>query len=122
MTTIDPITATCPACLSQPGEPCIATSSDLPREHLHRLRGLKAAARLSRCTDCGGIGWEPFGRARQSPDLITCPVCAVRPFTECVEGGGVRPWHEVRVRAAHLGVGPCGTCDGIGWLPEGEQP
>ena len=120
MTTIDPITATCPACLAQPDQPCIATSSDLPREHLHRLRGFAAAERLVRCGTCTGSGWEPTGGGPSIPTLLVCPVCEAMPFAACTEAGRVRlERHEVRARAADIGVGPCGTCDGIGWLPDG---
>lgn len=116
-----PLKATCPACLAASGQPCIATSSDLPREGPHRLRGLAAAARLTRCDTCTGSGWEPSGGGPQAPNLTVCPVCAAMPFAACTEGGKARTaWHEVRVRAAVGGLGPCGACDGIGWRP--EQP
>lgn len=118
---IDPLEATCPACLADPGQPCIATSSDLPREHLHRLRGLAAAERLTRCDTCTGSGWEPSGGGPQSPNLIVCPVCVAMPFAACTEGGEAREYHEVRNRAAAAGLGPCGACDGIGWRPEGPS-
>ena len=116
---IDPLSATCPACLAEPGQSCIATSSDLPREHLHRLRGLAAAARLARCGTCAGSGWEPTGGGPSSPKLVVCPVCAAMPFAACTESGEPRKYHEVRNRAAEAGLGPCGRCDGIGWRPEG---
>lgn len=118
----DPLSATCPACLAAPGQPCIATSSDLPREYPHRLRGLAAAPRLTRCGKCAGGGWELSRVGPTSPNVIACPVCAAEPFAACTEGGTARTaWHEVRVRAAAGGLGPCGACDGIGWRPE-ERP
>jgi hypothetical protein len=116
----DPLAATCPACLAPSGRPCIATSSDLPREHLHRLRSLTAATRLARCQTCGGSGWEPTGGGPSSPNLIVCPVCTAMPFTACTESGETRSHHEVRNRAASAGLGLCGTCDGIGWQPEDD--
>lgn len=60
--TVDPLSVQCPACLAAPGEQCYATSSDLPRRHPHRLRGLAAAQRLVQCEHCGGIGWRPDER------------------------------------------------------------
>lgn len=59
MRDIDPLDATCPACLAEPGEHCYATSSDLPRRVPHRLRGLAAARRLEVCEKCEGVGWRP---------------------------------------------------------------
>jgi len=115
---IGPLSATCPACLAAPGQPCIATSSDLPREHLHRLRGLAAAPRLARCGECAGGGWELSRVGSAAPNAIGCPVCAAAPFAACTEGGEMREYHEVRVRAAAAGLGLCGACDGIGWRPE----
>lgn len=56
---IDALAAQCPACLAAPGERCYATSTDEPRRHPHRLRGLAAAKRLRQCEHCGGIGWRP---------------------------------------------------------------
>jgi hypothetical protein len=56
---VDPLTATCPACLAEPGEQCYATSTDEPRRHPHRLRGLAAAKRLEQCPTCHGVGWRP---------------------------------------------------------------
>lgn len=61
-----PLSATCPACLAEPGQQCFATSTDEPRRHPHRLRGLAAAKHLAQCRSCGGIGWRPadtFGGA-----------------------------------------------------------
>jgi hypothetical protein len=57
----DPMDVVCPACLADPGEQCYATSSDIPRRFPHRLRGLAASKRLTRCEACGGIGWLPEG-------------------------------------------------------------
>jgi hypothetical protein len=56
---VDPLSAMCPACLADPGDPCYATSSDEPRRIPHRLRGLAAAKRLEPCPHCRGIGWTP---------------------------------------------------------------
>lgn len=55
----DPLSATCPACLADPGDPCYTTSTDEPRRHPHRLRRLAAAKCLTQCTACGGVGWRP---------------------------------------------------------------
>jgi hypothetical protein len=117
---IKPLTARCPACLAAPGEPCIATSSDLPRQHPHRLRGLPSAETLHRCPTCTGSGWQP-AEQREATDLA-CPVCEVPPGTDCTEGGHVRDLqHDVRWRAADLGLSPCNACGAIGWQPEGSE-
>lgn len=61
MALVDPLSATCPACLAAPGTDCYSTSTDEPRPHPHRLRGLAAARRLVQCDCCHGIGWRPEG-------------------------------------------------------------
>jgi hypothetical protein len=58
---VDPLSVQCPACLVGPGESCYATSSDLPRNPPHRLRGLAAARHLTLCEQCKGVGWRPEG-------------------------------------------------------------
>lgn len=122
MTVIDPFAVLCPACLAGPGESCIATSSDLPREHPHRLRGLAAAEQMRRCPSCTGSGWGGSGRGAVSPDGVVCPVCRVPASAACTEAGAAREeLHEVRVRAAGLGLEPCGVCGGIGWEPAADH-
>lgn len=61
MAAADPLAVQCPACLVAAGQPCYATSTDEPRPHPHRLRGLAAARRLVVCEHCHGIGWRPDG-------------------------------------------------------------
>lgn len=61
MTTVDPLSVQCPACLVAPGQDCYATSTDEPRLFPHRLRGLTAARRLMQCEHCHDIGWRPEG-------------------------------------------------------------
>jgi hypothetical protein len=51
----------CPACLAGPGEDCYSTSTDVPRRHHHRLRGLAATHHLVQCEQCKGVGWRPDG-------------------------------------------------------------
>ncbi|MUN41429.1 zinc finger domain-containing protein [Actinomadura litoris] len=116
----DPLAARCPACLADPGRPCTATSSDLPRELAHKLRPLAAATRLRRCPNCAECaGWTPSVRTPADPAEVSCPVCAAPPGATCTESGNARAtWHEVRVRAAALALEPCGACDGIGWIPD----
>lgn len=54
--------ARCPACLAPVGEQCYSTSTDMPRLHPHRLRGLASAQRLVQCETCQGVGWRPEWR------------------------------------------------------------
>jgi hypothetical protein len=118
----DPLSAQCPACLAAPGEQCNATSSDLPREHLHRLRSLTGAERLNRCGACNGSGWERSGRGPVTPEVTICPVCDALPYNACIESGQQRPGpHLVRVRAAQRGVEPCGACKGVGWKSQRRE-
>ncbi|MCP9947216.1 zinc finger domain-containing protein [Actinomadura madurae] len=119
-TTLDPLAVRCRACVAPPGEPCIGTTSNLPRERPHRLRPLAAAPRLVHCPDCRGSGWRDTGRPLLV-DLVECPVCGAAPHVRCTEGGRVRDdLHEVRRRAARAGLEPCGTCEAVGWVPAGE--
>lgn len=114
----DPLAVRCCACLAPPGEPCIGTTSDLPRERPHRLRPLAAASRLVRCPDCEGSGWRDKGRM-PIVGTVRCPVCGAAPHDRCTEGGRVRAeLHEVRRRAARAGLEECGACEAIGWVPE----
>lgn len=118
----DPLAVRCRACLAAPGEACIGTTSDLPRERVHRLRPLAGTARLVRCESCEGSGWQPTGRTVAGV-AITCPVCDAAPHTMCTEGGTERSHlHVVRRRAAKAGLVSCEACDAVGWLPEPPEP
>jgi hypothetical protein len=117
--TADPLSVRCSCCLAAAGEPCTATSSDLPRTHSHRLRALSAAPRLRHCGTCEGSGWaaDPRDEGLEALDLA-CPVCDQPPGEYCVEGGRGRDrQHVVRQRAADLHLTPCGECGGVGWVP-----
>lgn len=114
-----PLSVRCAACLAEPGELCVATSSDLPREVPHRLRGLAAAQMLRRCPTCEGFGWASSAVGPASADQMACPVCDAAAGAACTEAGQERARaHAVRSRAAGLGVARCGECDAVGWVPD----
>lgn len=119
----DPLAVRCCACLAPPGDPCIGTTSDLPREKPHRLRPLAAASRLVRCPDCEGSGWRKTGLSGVFPHEAVCPVCDALPYAMCTEGGRERETrHRVRRRAARAGLEECGPCGAVGWVPEPAAP
>lgn len=130
MSVPNPLSVRCAACLAAVGEPCIATSSDLPREVPHRLRGLATASALRRCSACGGSGWAPSDSGPVAAEQVGCTVCGAAPGASCTEAGkrrqGDHPHvdrsHVVRERAAGLGLARCGECDAVGWVPGEPSP